>query len=220
MHQVADGIFQIPLMPRDSVNAYLIGDVLVDAGTSQTANKLLRTLEGRPLGAHALTHAHMDHAGGTRAVADARDVPVWVGEHDAGDVESGRPAVADTFAKPVVRRIGKYRGAPVARRLREGDDIGHGFTALDVPGHSPGHVAYWRQADRVLVAGDVLFNIHLSTLRPGLREPPAIFTIDPARNRESARRVATLEPELVLFGHGPPLRDPAKLRAFASALQG
>jgi hydroxyacylglutathione hydrolase len=220
MHQVADGVFQIPLMARDSVNTYLIGDVLVDAGTAQTAKKLLRALEGRPLGAHALTHAHMDHAGGTRAVADARDVPVLAGERDAGDVESGHPAVADTFAKPVVRRIGTFRGAPVARRLREGDEIGHGFTALDVPGHSPGHVAYWREADRVVVAGDVLFNIHLSTLRPGLREPPRILTVDPARNRESARRLAALEPELVLFGHGPPLRDAAKLRAFVSGLEG
>jgi glyoxylase-like metal-dependent hydrolase (beta-lactamase superfamily II) len=220
MHQVADGVFHIPLMARDGVNAYLIGDVLVDAGTPQTAKKLLRALEGRPLGAHALTHAHVDHAGGTRAVADARDVAVWAGERDAGDVESGRPAVADTFAKPVLRRFGRYRGAPVARRLREGDDIGHGFAVVDVPGHSPGHVAFWREADRVLVAGDVLFNIHLSTLRPGLREPPAILTIDPARNRASARRLAALEPELVLFGHGPPLRDPAKLGAFAEALAG
>jgi glyoxylase-like metal-dependent hydrolase (beta-lactamase superfamily II) len=220
MHQVADGVFHVPLMPRDGVNTYLIGDVLVDAGTPQTAKKLLRALAGRPLGAHALTHAHQDHAGGTRAVAEARDVPVWVGERDAADVESGHPLVADTPAKPVLKRIAKYPGAPVARRLREGDDLGQGFTVLDVPGHSPGHVAFWREADRVLVAGDVWFNLHLSTLRPGLREPPRIFTTDPARNRESARRLADLGPELVLFGHGPPLRDPAKLRAFTAALGG
>jgi hydroxyacylglutathione hydrolase len=220
MHQVADGVFHIPLMPRDGVNTYLVGDVLVDAGTPQNAKKLLRALEGRPLGAHALTHAHQDHAGSTRAVAEARDVPVWAGERDAADVESGHPVVADTRAKPILKRIAKYAGAPVARRLREGDDLGHGFTVLDVPGHSPGHVAFWREADRVLVAGDVWFNLHLSTLRPGLREPPRILTIDPARNRESARRLAALYPELVLFGHGPPLRDPAKLRAFTATLEG
>jgi glyoxylase-like metal-dependent hydrolase (beta-lactamase superfamily II) len=220
MHQVADGVFHIPLMPRDGVNTYLIGDVLVDAGTPQSAKKLLRALEGRPLGAHALTHAHQDHAGGTRAVADARDVPVWVGERDAADVESGRPVVADSPVKPLLRRVAKYPGAPVARRLREADDLGHGFTVLDAPGHSPGHVAFWREADRVLVAGDVWFNLHLSTLRPGLREPPRILTTDPARNRESGRRLAALDPELVLFGHGPALRDPAKLRAFTAALEG
>jgi hydroxyacylglutathione hydrolase len=47
-----------------------------------------------------------------------------------------------------------------------------------------------------------------------------VLTDDPARNRESARRLAALEPALVLFGYGPPLRDPARLRAFADALPG
>jgi glyoxylase-like metal-dependent hydrolase (beta-lactamase superfamily II) len=219
MHQVADGVFHIALMPRDALNTYVLGDVLVDAGTAQTAKKLLRALEGTPIGTHALTHAHPDHAGGTRAVADAREVPVWVGERDAADVESGHPAVADTFMKPVLGRFSHYPGTPVARRLREGDDVGHGFSVLDVPGHSPGHVAFWREADRVLVVGDVWFNLHLSTLRPGLREPPRILTPDPARNRDSARRLAALDPELVLFGHGPPLHDPAKLRGFTATLE-
>ena len=137
---------------------------------------------------------------------------------DAADVESGKPVVADTVARPVLRRVATYPGVPVARQLREGDDLGHGFTVLEAPGHSAGHVAFWREADRVLVCGDVWFNLHLTTLRPGLREPPRVFTPDPARNRDSARRLAALEPELVLFGHGPPLRDPARLRAFTAAL--
>lgn len=50
-------------------------------------------------------------------------------------------------------------------------------------------------------------NMHLLTTRPGLHEPPALFTSDPARNRASARRVADLDPETVVFGHGPPLFD-------------
>jgi glyoxylase-like metal-dependent hydrolase (beta-lactamase superfamily II) len=106
---------------------------------------------------------------------------------------------------------------PVARRLREGDEVG-GFTVLDAPGHSPGHVAYWREADRVLLLGDVLNGQSLLTGIPGLQEPPAIFTADPARNRQSARRLAALEPELVCFGHGPPLRDPARLTRFVASL--
>ena len=218
MHQVAEGVSQIPLAPRNLMNAYLLGDVLVDAGTPQSAKKLLRSLQGHTVNAHALTHGHQDHAGGSRAVADALAVPVWVGALDAADVESGKPVVADTVARPVLRRVATYPGVPVARQLREGDDLGHGFTVLEVPGHSAGHVAFWRAADKVLVCGDVWFNLHLSTLRPGLREPPRIFTPDPARNRDSARRLAALEPELVLFGHGPPLRDPARLRGFTAAL--
>ena len=69
---------------------------------------------------------------------------------------------------------------------------------------------------RTLVLGDVFFNMHVITTVPGLHEPPRIFTRDPRRNRESARRLAALEPELALFGHGPPLRDPAALAAFVA----
>jgi glyoxylase-like metal-dependent hydrolase (beta-lactamase superfamily II) len=72
-----------------------------------------------------------------------------------------------------------------------------------------GHVAFWRESDRVLVLGDVLNNVDVRTGVRGLREPLAVFTPDPERNRESIRRVAALEPSLVVFGHGPPLRDPS-----------
>jgi hydroxyacylglutathione hydrolase len=87
-----------------------------------------------------------------------------------------------------------------------------------VPGHSAGHVAYWREADRTLICGDVLFNLSLPTLRAGLREPYRAVTADPARNRDSARRLAGLRPELVLFGHGPPLRDPEGFAQFVGTL--
>ena len=90
---------------------------------------------------------------------------------------------------------------------------------LETPGHSDGHVAFWRESDRTLVLGDVFFNMHVVTTARGLREPPRIFTRDPRRNRESARRLAALEPELALFGHGPPLRDPAALKAFVAELE-
>jgi hydroxyacylglutathione hydrolase len=106
---------------------------------------------------------------------------------------------------------------PVDRHLHEGDEVG-GFTVIDVPGHSPGHVAYWRESDRTIVLGDVLTNMNVITGIPGLHEPQVIFTRDPARNRESARRVAELEPALVCFGHGPPLRDPRKLSDFVAAI--
>jgi glyoxylase-like metal-dependent hydrolase (beta-lactamase superfamily II) len=71
----------------------------------------------------------------------------------------------------------------------------------------------------VLIVGDVLLAAHPFTLVPGLREPAAYFTPDPARNRESIRRIAALEPSLVAFGHGPPMRDAArKIAEFAAKL--
>ena len=218
MHRVAEDVFHIPLSPRDGVNAYLLGDVVVDAGTKGAGRRLVRALQGHAVGAHALTHAHPDHAGGSKRVVDAFEVPVWVGERDRADVESGSLLIADSWAKPVMTRLARYPPVAVARSLREGDVVGPGFVVLETPGHSPGHVSYWRESDRTLVCGDVLFNMNIVTTARGLREPPAMFTPDPARNRDSARRLAALEPELVLFGHGPPLRDPSILKEFVDAL--
>jgi hydroxyacylglutathione hydrolase len=218
VRRVAEDVFQIPLSPRDGVNAYLLGEVVVDAGTKGAGRRLVRALQGHAVGVHALTHAHPDHAGGSKRLVDAFEVPVWVGERDRADVESGRPLIADSWAKPAMSRFARYKPVPVARGLREGDLVGPGFVVLETPGHSPGHVSYWRESDRTLVCGDVLFNMNLVTTGRGLREPPAMLTPDPARNRDSARRLAALEPELVLFGHGPPLRDPAILKEFVDAL--
>jgi len=218
MRRVAEDVFHIPLSPRDGVNAYLLGDVVVDAGTKGAAKRLIKALKGHAVGAHALTHGHPDHAGGSKRLAEAFEVPVWVGERDRADVESGRPLIADSWAKPVMTRLVRYPPVAVARSLREGDVVGPGFVVLETPGHSPGHVSYWRESDRTLVCGDVLFNMNIVTTARGLREPPAMFTPDPARNRDSARRLAALEPELVLFGHGPPLRDPSILKEFVDAL--
>ena len=70
-----------------------------------------------------------------------------------------------------------------------------------------GHISLWRDADGVLVVGDVLCNLNIWNGRTMLREPERIFTLDPAQNRRSARRLAALNPKLICFGHGPPLRD-------------
>jgi glyoxylase-like metal-dependent hydrolase (beta-lactamase superfamily II) len=219
VRRVAEDVFHIPLTPRNGVNAYLLGDVVVDAGAKVNAKRLITSLHGHAVGAHALTHAHPDHAGGSRQLVEAFDVPVWVGERDRVAVEAGGPPAPETWAARAVARLGGFESVGVARALREGDDVGHGFTVLDTPGHSDGHVALWRESDRTLVLGDVLFNLHPLTTRPGLREPPRILTRDPHVNRESARRLAALEPELMLFGHGPPLRDPAVLAAFVAGLE-
>lgn len=215
MERLADDVFRIGLKPRAGLNAYLLGDVLVDAGTQRCAPRLLRALEGRAVAAHAVTHAHADHAGGSRRVADALGVPVWAGAGDVPFLEAGRVAEG---ARLVMLLLGSFPAVVPARRLNEGDEIGSGFVTLDVPGHTPGHVAFWREADRTLAVGDVVFNMHPATTRAGLREPPRPFSVDPAGNRGSLRRLAALEPELVLFGHGPPLSDPARLWAFAASL--
>ena len=106
---------------------------------------------------------------------------------------------------------------PVARALHEGDDVA-GFTVLDTPGHSPGHVSYWRESDRVLLCGDVMWGWNAFLMRGPIREPFAVLSPDARLNRASARRIVELEPALVCFGHGPPLREPAKLAAAVAQL--
>jgi hydroxyacylglutathione hydrolase len=218
--RLADGVWQLSGFPPNAFNVYLLGDVLVDASTRHAGKRILRQLDGHPVAAHALTHAHPDHQGASREVCQKLGIPFWVGENDADAAENPellRDRQPSNFASTFAYRMWTGPGHPVDRQLREGDEVA-GFTVLDTPGHSLGHVAFWRESDRVLVLGDVLNGMNLFTSMPGLHEPPKVFTPDPARNRESIKRVAALEPTLVCFGHGPPLRDPAKLARFAAAL--
>jgi len=217
--RLADDLHLLAGFPPNGINVYLVGDVLVDAATRHARRRILRQLRGRTVNAHALTHAHPDHQGASHAVCETLGIPLWCGERDVEAMESGQ-VVAGQPSSPLNRLIAAaWPGPPhpVARPLREGDTVA-GFAVLEVPGHSAGHVAYWREADRTLICGDVFNNMNLVTGIPGLHEPPAIFTPDPEQNRESMRRLAALEPALVCFGHGPPLRDPAKLSAFTSKL--
>jgi hydroxyacylglutathione hydrolase len=222
VRELAPGLWQLRGFPPNAINVYLMGDVLVDAATRHAGRRILRQLRGRAVAAHALTHAHPDHQGASHEVCTKLGLPFWVGERDAEAAEDPRlieERQADVRINRLINRVWTGPGHSVDRRLREGDEVA-GFTALDVPGHSEGHVAYWRESDRVLVLGDVLNNVDVSTGRRGLREPKWFFTPDPARNRESIRKLAALEPALACFGHGPPLRDPPALREFAAGLDG
>jgi hydroxyacylglutathione hydrolase len=53
---------------------------------------------------------------------------------------------------------------------------------------------------------------------PKLNEPKAALTLDPEENRRSAKRLGALDPDLVLFGHGGPLRDRRKFVEFVEGL--
>ena len=201
------------------MNIYLVGEVLVDAASRHAKRRILRQLQGRTVSAHVVTHAHPDHQGSSHAVCQRMGLPLWCGDADAEAIETGRIAERqpDHSLNRLSQRAFAGPGHPVARRLREGDAVAD-FTVLEAPGHSLGHIALWRSHDRTLILGDVLFGCHPLTGVPGLHEPPAFFTPDPERNRESARRLAALEPALVLFGHGPPLRDGERLARFVERL--
>ena len=219
MKQLADGVWHLnTLFFPNGVNAYLVEDVLVDAGTRRSGKGILRDLSDHTVTAHALTHAHPDHQGASHEVCTELEIPYWVPEDDVAAAEdpsliSERQPdhfIAQFFCKAFVGP-----GHRVDRSLREGDEVG-GFAVLDTPGHSAGHISLWRESDGVLILGDVLNNMDVLTGIPGLREPKRFLTPDPERNRESIRRLGQLEPKLVLFGHGAALRDTRKFTDFCA----
>lgn len=196
MRLVADDVYMLNGFPPDAINVYLIGDVLIDAGTVLASKRILRQIETREVTGHALTHAHPDHFGSSDKVCNRLGIPLWAGANDVEAVENGAVVPASKFAS----YLPSPPGHPVARALNEGDEVA-GFTVLDTPGHSPGHISFWREADRTLICGDVFWNV-----RNHLSKPADPVTVDPKQNKESMERLRRLKPSLTLFGHGPPRR--------------
>ena len=191
------------------------------AGGPWDAGYLLRELGDRTIEGHALTHAHPDHMGASHAVCEKLGVPFWVGRDDVAAAEDPGRMAKDfarlPFVGPLPRnplgdlllRISSGPGHAVDHALEEGDQI-DGFLVLDVPGHTAGHVAFWREADGVLIAGDVVWNF------PRLMAPPSVVNVDDKALHASIAKIAALEPSVALLGHGPPLRDPARLARLAA----
>ena len=220
MKQLAEDVYLLRGWPPNAINVYLVGEVLIDAATRQAEKRILRQIAGRSVTAHALTHAHPDHQGSSHAICERLGIPLWCGQGDVPAMETPGGignSQAPGWVNKFQQRFWTGPPHPVSRALVEDDEVA-GFTVLESPGHSRGQVAYWRESDRVLILGDVLNSMNVMTGIPGLQEPPEVFTPDPARNRQSARRLAELRPQLTCFGHGPPLRDPGKLADFIARM--
>ena len=93
-----------------------------------------------------------------------------------------------------------------------------GWTWIHTPGHTPGHVSLWRASDRCIVAGDAFITTKqesaytVATQRPEMHGPPMYFTQDWEAAQSSVVRLASLEPDLAVTGHGRPMQGDA-LRA-------
>ncbi|MEM8653519.1 MAG: MBL fold metallo-hydrolase [Pseudomonadota bacterium] len=220
MIQIAEGAWQIPVMPRQSVNCYLLGDVLVDAGVKRSGAKLLRVLRGKAVAAHVLTHAHPDHQGASAEMCNALNLPLMCHADEREAAETGY--VLGSFPKPkslMARMQQRYfagAGQPVARTLVEGDNVG-GFEVVETPGHTRGHISFWRASDGILIAGDAAVGMNLFTTVPRLGLPLKVATWDMDQARASIRKLAALNPRRVAFGHGPAVAG-ADFVAFAHSL--
>jgi hydroxyacylglutathione hydrolase len=217
---LAPGVWRLDELPRPLINVYVAEDVLIDAGRRWDSRRIAKQTEGLPLSLLALTHVHPDHQGCAKEICQARGIPLACHEDDV-DAMEGRRAVAATAA-PLAKFFGRlWQGPPheVGRVLREGDEVA-GFRVVHAPGHAPGEVIFFREHDRVAICGDVIRNITYVSLRAKLAEPPGDLTPDPAENRNSIRKLAALEPALILPGHGPEVTDMAAFQRFVAGLPG
>lgn len=222
MRNLAPDVWRLKQLPAPMVNVYLAGDVLIDAGTRWDRRRIFSELQGREISIVALTHVHPDHQGVAKDVCEARGVPLACHADDVDAMEGRRPvqeAGADNLLNRAIKRF--WQGPPheVGRVLSEGDVVA-GFRVVHAPGHARGEVIYFRDSDRVAICGDVIRNVSYATGLPGIKEPPEVFTYDPAENRRSIRKLADLKPSLVLPGHGPAVSDMAAFESFVAQLPG
>lgn len=218
MKLLAPGVWRLSEFPRPLINVYVADDVLIDAGRRWDERRILRQIEGRKISLLALTHAHPDHQGSAKAICEKREIPLACHEGDVDAMEGRRPVAASK--SPRGRAFARlWQGPPhkVDRVLNEGDEVA-GFRVVHAPGHAPGEVIFWREEDRVAICGDVIRNITYLALRTSLAEPPDDLTPDPVENRRSIRKLADLNPAVILPGHGPALTDMAGFERFVARL--
>jgi hydroxyacylglutathione hydrolase len=220
LKRLAPGVWRLRELPAPSINVYLAGDVLIDAGRRWDRGRIFKEIDGIEISMLALTHAHPDHQGVAKDVCEARRIPLACHRDDVEAMEGKRPMQEAASRHPVnrvIRAIWQGPPHPVDRVLEEGDDVA-GFRVVHAPGHARGEVIFFRDSDRVAICGDVVRNMSYATGLPGVKEPPEIFTYDPAENRRSIRRLADLEPSLILPGHGPEITDIAAFERFVARL--
>ena len=90
------------------------------------------------------------------AICERLGIPYWVPELDVPAAEDPSLIGERQPSHPIAQLMHKVftgPGHPVDRVLREGDPVGS-FTTLFTPGHSAGHVSFWREGDRTLISGD------------------------------------------------------------------
>jgi glyoxylase-like metal-dependent hydrolase (beta-lactamase superfamily II) len=220
------------------VNVILLGHpsagdrqwVLVDAGLFGT-KALIKSAAAQRFGQFArpaaivLTHGHFDHVRVLEHLASEWDVPVYAHPLEQlylDGTESYPPADPTVGGGLVALTSGLFPRAPVnvGPRLTLLPEDGSvpplpGWRWIASPGHSPGHVSFWRERDRALIVGDAFVTTAQEsayaavTQEPEMHGPPMYFTPDWQSAGESVRRLAALEPEIVITGHGRPMRGSA-----------
>lgn len=174
IHLIASGLLGCSLTHDNDCNVYAIDGgsefALIDSGCGIETERLMENLEldGIPIDRVSLlllTHAHLDHAGGARWLRDHLDLKVAASAGTARALEGGDE---DAIALAAAKRAGiyspdvRFAPCPVARVLREGDEVAVGelvIQVLETPGHSSDMISFLVCGGRRdLFCGDTVFH--------------------------------------------------------------
>jgi glyoxylase-like metal-dependent hydrolase (beta-lactamase superfamily II) len=222
MEKVADGVWLLRGDLGRSMNIYFIEDeggvVQFDAGSKSMVKKARAAAESLGgLKRIVLGHAHADH----RGTAPYLDAPVQCHPDEVADAEvegaiapymeiSELPVAPVRWLYPMLLR--RWDGGPVKidGTVSEGDEVA-GFRVIHFPGHAPGLIGLWRESDRVALVSDVIYLVDSTRMRPlpkgEASVPHPAWAWDHAKAKESVRKLAALEPQVVGAGHERALRD-------------
>lgn len=222
------------------VNMYIVRDetsdnwVLIDTGLRSSATRI-RKMADKLFGAEArpaailLTHGHFDHTGSLRQLADEWNVPVYCHYLELPYL-SGRssypPPDASVNGGLMAKLAWLYPKKPmdISDRLNILPPDGSvpflsGWRYLYTPGHAPGHVSFFRQKDRLLIAGDAVVTtiqesvMSVMTQKNKLSGPPKYFTYDWNAAKNSVMAISDLRPAIIASGHGKPMQGEQMMAA-------
>jgi glyoxylase-like metal-dependent hydrolase (beta-lactamase superfamily II) len=230
--KVAEGVWGLTDI---FVNVYVIQNtdgswVLVDAGMKSAYPKI-KKMVGDLFGDNAhpsailLTHGHFDHTGSLKKLAQEWDVPVYAHYLELPYLlgKSAYPPPDPSVGGGLMSYFSEFypkHPADIIDRVEAFPGIGHDVPGLPewsyihTPGHSPGHVSFWREKDKVLIAGDAFVTtasesaFSVLTQSKEISGPPKYFTCNWLDAEHSVETLASLLPEVVATGHGKPMQGP------------
>jgi len=208
----------------------LLGDdlTIVDTGFKGRSRHILK--EVQELGYSPtyiaiiiITHHHADHVGSLPELKKVTQAKVVAHPADAvyidGRLPQPGPARPQWLNKMLTPLGGLWATTPVTVDIpvNDGDELTMcgGIRILHTPGHTPGSISLLLQQERLIIVGDLIAH------RFGLRLPSRMFTVDIAEEIRSIREVASLDFDIICFGHGSPIVHEAHstIAKFAERLQ-